>query len=858
MSSSSSVVTAGHLAELATIGIFLLACLNARGQGRRWLGTLICGAVVGYCAEVAIVCGDSPSYTYCANCFRLFYFKAPVCIGLGWGLVFYVSTWTAQRLTSRRTVPSLLLSSLVAGVLGVNLDLSLDPVAQLIGLWTWNSKLPGGASSLHQTFFNVPFDNFVAWTLMIGCFGFCTRWLFGQINDCRQPKAEADTETAQKAKMTGLASGDHGPVSHRTDYLVPILGAVLAFVVLVALRKYVIPQLYQYLGSLGASSVAADARGAAILFVVLLFAGLYRFWVGVLTGPKELPVNWVVLGIVVYFHLLSLCLLIAAEPGTAGPLLVVIPTNFVAGFLAFASPSFAPLLTIIERWARRDRAGSATALRPSVEDLTSYTGHRTRATVWKPANEDELRGILAMAREQGLRVTFRGGGQAFDRQSLNRVVISLERFTEIGSVDENAAVPTVTVGSGATWGKILERTLEANCVPYIMVTTSKATAGGTLSSHSLSRFSGAHGREGDHVERIRVILADGRSQDLRSDQPEFLDVVGGLGYVAAIVSVTYRLWKAPWTDGGIWVETSFKHIDGIKRIGGRLRKGLSLEHAKTHRTAWGKVASDLAKELVPQKKDPQEKDLVPREKGGPVARSSTIYMRGAGWGLFASSRYVQQSAGHGRSVFHQPSSWRHYVLQFVAMLPVARGVGYLLVSLVYKKGKTFRDDIMGYTFFQDGNRRVTSFFRYLGCPCRILQQTFMLPSDGYAGFLEEAAVLLNGENIEPNLVDILFVHSSTDATLSSSAGLAGGAYAITYTFQKIFRTLGKEEAMLGRLSELCDGKGGKVHLVKNAFASESILGKQYGPASAALKGRQPPTILRNEFGTEKLPELFGP
>src|SRR5215217_5187666 len=91
---------ASHFVELATILMYGLALFNARGQGRRWFFTLLFSAVTGYFVEYFGVHGHQPRYSYGLQYFIFKYDEVPIFIALGWGLVFYGATWTAQRLTA--------------------------------------------------------------------------------------------------------------------------------------------------------------------------------------------------------------------------------------------------------------------------------------------------------------------------------------------------------------------------------------------------------------------------------------------------------------------------------------------------------------------------------------------------------------------------------------------------------------------------------------------------------------------------------------------------------------------------------------------------------------------------------------
>ena len=103
----------------------------------------------------------------------------------------------------------------------------------------------------------------------------------------------------------------------------------------------------------------------------------------------------------------------------------------------------------------------------------------------------------------GLKVTFRGGGHSFDSQSLGeQVVISMRRLKRISPAARGASGRGWSPGRpGATSSKSCGR---IGLVPAITVTTSQATAGGTLSGDCLSRFSPAYGKEGTWIEQLHA------------------------------------------------------------------------------------------------------------------------------------------------------------------------------------------------------------------------------------------------------------------------------------------------------------------------------------------------------------------
>ncbi|MCL4236432.1 MAG: hypothetical protein KJ042_18165, partial [Deltaproteobacteria bacterium] len=104
------------------------------------------GIVMGYFFE--------PGYQ-----FYLGRLPAPFATMMGWCLAFYACIWIAEFWRERFPTlkENVTLSALLTTTLAISLDLQLDPLASLSGVfWRWNEHLP-------PWFLSVPFVNYVAW-----------------------------------------------------------------------------------------------------------------------------------------------------------------------------------------------------------------------------------------------------------------------------------------------------------------------------------------------------------------------------------------------------------------------------------------------------------------------------------------------------------------------------------------------------------------------------------------------------------------------------------------------------------------------------------------------------------------------
>jgi decaprenylphospho-beta-D-ribofuranose 2-oxidase len=827
--------------EYTVYAMFVLVFLNALGQGRRWVATLVFGTLTGLGAEYAISHREHARYVYDVKLFLLTPVEVPLCVALGWGMVFYVSTLTAQRMAANAAtsgksyMKSLVVSSLVAGALGVNIDLSLDVVAQAHHFWTWQTW-KGDVPTVNtpdqlDTLMGVPYDNFLSWTIGIAVYGLIVRGLFHWVNRASQAKSQV---------MPGIASLK-GSSSWFLDWLIPLVGGLVSagfFFVL----KVPLESVYRQVGE--------TAAFAAIFFVALGFlcATIPR-------GSRSEEINWVVLGTVFYFHGISFLLLIthASDFKKLTPMLILIPMNLFAGLIGYAWPS---LDAILDRFPGDPNARLPLIVRRT---LASYGGDKVRALVSAPRSVDELQGLLAFAERTKRKVSFRAGGQAFDTQSLNQdLVISLEHFDKI---EVDAAARTVTVGCGAKWGNILAATSEVGLVPHVMVTSSVASAGGTLSSNSLGRFSPSVGREGAHVASFTLLTLDNEVQVCTDDKqtpnyPLFLSVIGGLGYVGAVLEITYKLLPLP-AKASV-VKTTFSLVEGLKRTAGNVAPVKQryepllvpfVDSVCSHRNAChGQPVGAVLAE----------------------AFSVAVNLRGSGWGLFARSTYEPAKSAETlpRSVFHSPQSVAHILLQIAANFPLLRSLGYWLTYRQYRgKSREFVDPLPGYTFFEDGNRRVRGALHAIGLPGRLVQQTFMIPcdvkdapgsSERLLAFLGDADGLFTEMKIDPALIDVLYVGRDPHGFLLSSSRNMD-AFAITFTFERLILPMNREVEAMKSLSRICLKLNGVVHLVKHVHAADDTIKDMYRAAFADMRAirttRNSQPVLANEFSARALPGI---
>jgi decaprenylphospho-beta-D-ribofuranose 2-oxidase len=511
-------------------------------------------------------------------------------------------------------------------------------------------------------------------------------------------------------------------------------------------------------------------------------------------------------------------------------------------------------------------AGAADSLGnlPSTEEeLGCYSGrYSARAQVFVPEDLEQLRSLFAHAREEGRRVTLRAGAHSFDGQAIgDDLVISMKRFDRI----ELLADGRLRVGPGATWGAILAKLEPHGLVPAVTVTTEHATAGGTLSGDCLSRFSPSYGKEGEWIESFELLTVEGdlltcTRPDLDKPPAEwtlgeraYCGAIGGLGYLGAVVSITYRVLSVGGeggeTTGEIGVRTIVRKFDTF---------------------------ADLAADLVPATEQMREQEPDPDDPVKLDAIWSALDTRGDGTqsALFFTSTYTRTSKRR-RMALHRPRLLLRILVEWLMRVSfISKLFWRFYFRFMFRDGEEYVDDLEGFDFFMDGNARAKRIGKRLGFSMRNVQQTFVVPSDpGAAGgwdqarddlveWLEFAHKFLLDRKLTPTLNDALFLPRDLPFMLSASADLPG--FAVSYAFETSNRrTLERAEAAFSELADILWEKfRGRVYLVKNVFARQETLAQMYGDhATEFFRLKQeldPKSILRNDFLERTFGDLLPP
>jgi decaprenylphospho-beta-D-ribofuranose 2-oxidase len=464
----------------------------------------------------------------------------------------------------------------------------------------------------------------------------------------------------------------------------------------------------------------------------------------------------------------------------------------------------------------------------------------------RPASIPEVQQAFGRASAAKQRVTLRGGGHSFDGQAIQaddgkQLILLTDGFNEIQFSKDSSSV---TVGAGVTWDTILRKCLSRNPprIPWVVQTGRRATAGGTLAGDVLSRFSR---RESVCIESFDFVPVVGEC--MRCSRTEnsnvFHAVIGGLGYLGFVPSITYRLLPiGPNYRARTDVEVHDDLEELIKaqivytseaRAAERRAKILS-----ENRTMEAGLTVETTEALQAVSSAEFTHLLFPNRVKGAVFRST--YAPASGLPEFPLYNRLDSDDRH----FTELNVRRDFMNRLI------HEGGYLYCSVF----KHFENDIHDFTFFMDGNTFAKERFEKENPPklFPIVQQTFVVAEDRIVEFGHLCVQMLRAAGLHPTELDILFVNED-DCLMSANRGFPGFALSIAFeNFDHTDCTPPAIQTFFYDLSRIClERFGGRIHLVKNVHAEKKVLRKMFRGGIEEfedLKRRfDPQGLLRNPF-----------
>jgi hypothetical protein len=140
-----------------------LSLYDARKRGWHVVWQVLAGVLFGVMLEWATI---QQLHAYQYGRFPIMIAgEVPLAIGVGWGVIIYASRRYADATSLPRWAKPLL-----AALLALNIDLSMDAIAIRLGMWNWGQ-------GLDFQYFGVPWANFWAWFWVVAFFSAGLWWL---------------------------------------------------------------------------------------------------------------------------------------------------------------------------------------------------------------------------------------------------------------------------------------------------------------------------------------------------------------------------------------------------------------------------------------------------------------------------------------------------------------------------------------------------------------------------------------------------------------------------------------------------------------------------------------------------------
>ena len=135
--------------EVLVYGLLAISLIHARNRGAHAIWQLLAGALFGLALEWATI-HQLHAYRY-GNFLIMIGGEVPLAIGVAWGVIIY----NARLYAETTTLPGWA-RPILAALLALNIDLSMDAIAIRLGMWDWGQ-------GLDFQYFGVPWANFWAW-----------------------------------------------------------------------------------------------------------------------------------------------------------------------------------------------------------------------------------------------------------------------------------------------------------------------------------------------------------------------------------------------------------------------------------------------------------------------------------------------------------------------------------------------------------------------------------------------------------------------------------------------------------------------------------------------------------------------
>jgi FAD/FMN-containing dehydrogenase len=188
------------------------------------------------------------------------------------------------------------------------------------------------------------------------------------------------------------------------------------------------------------------------------------------------------------------------------------------------------------------------------EECTTYNllTPLTPDVVVTPANVTDVQAAVRFAAAHGLGVAVRGGGHQVVRPSEGTVLVNLSAMSRV-TVDPSKLI--VRIEGAATWQDVVDAAARHGLAPLNGSSMSVGAIGYCLGGGHGPVLGKMYGYAAEHVTRLDVVLADGRTRrvTIGSDPDLFFALRGGKGNFAVVTAMEMRLFPVSrFYGGGLW------------------------------------------------------------------------------------------------------------------------------------------------------------------------------------------------------------------------------------------------------------------------------------------------------------------
>jgi len=180
-----------------------------------------------------------------------------------------------------------------------------------------------------------------------------------------------------------------------------------------------------------------------------------------------------------------------------------------------------------------------------LEPVCSWGGAQGgMAYVYRPTTVQQIREVLALARERGVTVGMRGAGRSYGDAAMASENLSLQltRMNRILEWDPDTGV--ITCEPGVTIRQLWQYVIEDGWWPPVVPGTMFPTLGGALGMNIHGKNNFAVGPIGEHVQWFDLLLP-GTGEVVRCSREENTDLfhaaIGGFGVLGIFVAITLKL-----------------------------------------------------------------------------------------------------------------------------------------------------------------------------------------------------------------------------------------------------------------------------------------------------------------------------